>query len=242
MAATHIIHMFPYTPDTKRVSFTIAKHKILLKLNQTWSKPFTLHLYKTEQGPPEGGTEGERTDAQREWNWGETGFHHRRVIAGFNGLERPHIRTQLSEKVGIWGIWGKIEGGLFHFSYLAQCLGDLRIPRTLLWDKEVKEWNECHLLFSTSPLPRRPHHVLKAPQVCKYGKTWHSHDFFCHVFPFWLIGTINLLARQTTGYHEKFLAHASVHTLMHKSKDSKHERNLPYIRPGCSPQYFVVQV
>lgn len=48
--------------------------------------------------------------------------------------------------------------------------------------------------------------------------------------------------RLSTGYHEKFLAHTSVHTLMNKSKNSKHERNLSYIRPGCSPQYFVVQV
>lgn len=56
-------------------------------------------------------------------------------ITWFNGLERTHIR-----KVGIRGILGKSEGGplseMLNFSYLGKGLGDLRIPGTLLFDRD----------------------------------------------------------------------------------------------------------
>lgn len=59
--------MFPSTPGTKTFSFpTALKQKNLSKLNQAWSTTFTLHLYQTERGPPEGDAEVEKTDTQRE--------------------------------------------------------------------------------------------------------------------------------------------------------------------------------
>lgn len=125
-------------------------------------------------------------------------------ITGYNGLERAHISAQLSEKVGIWGIWRKIVGGLFNFTYLARRLGDLRIPRTLLCSQKVnQQWSDGCLLFSTLTSP--PAGLAVSPQVYKYSKTWRERDFFCPLFP------LILPAWQTTGYHEKFLTHAYTH-------------------------------
>lgn len=105
----HIIHMFPSTPETKTSSFPTA---IKQKIYQNLIKPgaqLSLFIFIKQKEDLQREAQRYRGQKLRGNETGET-----RVstaggvkITGFNGLERPHIRTQLSEKVGIWGIWGE---------------------------------------------------------------------------------------------------------------------------------------
>lgn len=65
-------------------------------------------------------------------------------ITGFNGLERPHIRTPHFEKWEFEESKGWVKGGLlsemFNFSYLGKGWEDLRIPGMLLFHRARVKW------------------------------------------------------------------------------------------------------
>lgn len=179
----HIIHMFPSTPETKTFSFpTVIKQKIYQNLIKPETQ-LSLFIFIKQTKDLQRETQRWRGQTLRGNETGETlvstagGVK----ITGFNGLERPHIRTQLSEKVGIWGIWEENWRRAVSFFSPGTVPGRSENSQDAALGQESQSrmnWMQS-FLFRLHITPQAS--SIKAPQVCQYCKTWHSPDFFCHL-------------------------------------------------------------
>lgn len=135
--------------------------------------------------------------------------------------------------MGIWGIWGKIDGGLFHFSYLAQCLGDRRIPRTLLGQgtQSRMKWMPYHYPAGLTTFERYvntvKHYIHMTFSFMFFIPTHRANQPACE--------TDNRISWEIPGTRRR------AHTDTQIQGQQTREKSF-YIRPGCWSQNFAVQV